>query len=112
MRKERIWSNSVIKFTSQKETLEGLLLRRSFTWQLDSALMGTEEFSGQYVHATRQVILEGDAVRGTPHPGTDQLAVGSYSAFVSQDERALADGHWGSTERDEPGVPGRWEATR
>ncbi len=55
----KIWSNSVLQFTSQDEAPDGLLLRGRFTWRLDNVLMGTEEFTGHYVERTRQVILEG-----------------------------------------------------
>ncbi len=68
------WSNSVLQFTSQEETADGLTLRGRFTWRLDNVLMGTEEVSGRYVERTRQIILEGSdrgrrRSRGTRAPG-------------------------------------------
>lgn len=108
------FSNSVLQFTSQKETPDGLLLHGTFTWRENGILRGTEEFTGHYVDATREVILEGTAVKEVPHPAGRQLLVmGSYSARVSPDETSLVDGRWGSTSSERGwGVPGRWEATR
>ena len=45
------WSDSVLRFTSQEETAEGLSLRGTFTWRLDAELVGTEEVEGHYVGA-------------------------------------------------------------
>jgi hypothetical protein len=43
----------------------------------------------------------------------DRLAVGSYSAYLSADERELSDGRWGTAAlASEPGRPGHWEAFR
>ena len=106
------WSNSVIRFTSQEEAPDGLVLRGMLTWRLDNVLMGTEEFTGRYVARNRQVILDGSSVKDVVHPGPVRLAVGSYSAVVSSDERTLVDGRWGVTAEHEPGLPGRWEALR
>jgi len=106
------WSNSVLQFTSQEETPDGLNLRGRFTWRLNNVLMGTEEVSGRYVERTRQIILDGSTVSDAPHEGPERLAVGSYSAVLSADERALAQGRWGSTAQGEAGFPGEWEAVR
>jgi hypothetical protein len=101
------WSNSVLRFTSQEETPDGLLVKGTFTWRLDNLLIGTEEFSGHFVERTRQIILEGSTVSDPA-----RLAVGSYSAVLAPDERALLQGRWGSTAQNEPGYAGEWEATR
>ena len=106
------WNNSVIKFTSQEDVADGLALRGTFSWRFDNTLVGTEEFTGHYVRATRQLFLEGTSVKDLPHPGPAHLAVGSYSAVVSDDGRALVDGRWGQTAQSEPGVLGRWQASR
>ena len=106
------WSDSVLRFTSQEETAEGLSLRGTFTWRLDAQLVGTEEVEGHYVERTREVILEGTAVEHAVPDGEARLAVGSYSAVLAPDGRALKDGRWGSTARNEPGVAGTWEAVR
>jgi hypothetical protein len=106
------WNNSVIKFTSQSEVADGLDLRGTFSWRFDNTLVGTEEFTGHYVAATRQLFLEGVSVQDIPHPGPARLAIGSYSATLSDDERALAGGRWGQSAQSAPGVLGRWEAAR
>jgi TIR domain len=106
------WNNSVIKFTSQEEVADGLELRGSFSWRFDNTLVGTEEFTGHYVRATRQLFMEGTSVKDLPHPGPAHLAVGSYSAVVSDDGRAILDGRWGQTAQSEAGVLGRWQASR
>ena len=101
------WDNSVLQFTTQQETVDGLLLHGRFTWRLDNQLMGTEEFTGRYVERSRQIILEGERVSDPVH-----LAVGSYSAILAPDERTLVQGRWGSTAQNEPGFAGEWEAVR
>jgi hypothetical protein len=102
------WSNSVLKFSSQQRAPEGLLLRGKFTWRLHNELVGTEEVAGFYIAATRQITLEGESVSEPI-----QLAVGSYSAYLSADERELSDGRWGSTAQTrDAGFPGCWEASR
>ena len=102
------WSNSVLKFTSQQPVPEGLQLRGSFTWRLNNELVGTEEIVGHYLAQIRQLTFEGQSVSEP-----ERLAVGSYSAFLSADERELTDGRWGSTvQMREAGTPGRWEASR
>ncbi len=100
------WSNSVLKFTSQEPSPEGLRLRGTFTWRRYDELMGTEDVAGYYIAATRQLLFEGEVISNPA-----DLAVGSYSAYLSADERKLTDGTWGSSAID-PGRPGSWEATR
>jgi len=107
------WSNSALKFTSEEETPDGMVLLGTFTWRRENALVGTEEFKGHYIAATRQIFFEGTAVTDIPHPGERILAVGSYSAVLSMDGRTIADGRWGVTQlKDDAGVLGRWEAVR
>ena len=102
------WSNSVLKFSSQQPADVGLALRGTFTWRLSDDLVGTEEVAGYYIAATRQLVFEGESVTDS-----DRLAVGSYSAYLSADERELSDGRWGSSaQAREPGRPGHWEASR
>ena len=102
------WSNSTIKFTSQETTSDGLILKGTMIWRLGELLIGTEGFSGRYVDASRQIYLEGHSV------SDKRLALGSYSAVLSEDERSLLQGTWGSTAAPDQlaGVPGRWEASR
>jgi hypothetical protein len=102
------FSNSVLKFTSQQPAPEGLRLRGTFTWRAAGELVGTEDVAGYYIAATRQLVFEGETVSNP-----DRLAVGSYSAYLSPDERTLTDGRWGSTALAlEEGSPGHWEASR
>lgn len=108
----RAWNNSVLQFTEQDASRDGLLLRGRFTWRHNNVLVGTEEFSGRYVERTRQVILEGTRVTDAAHPGPEHLAIGSYSAVLDQDERALVRGRWGVTAQGQPGYVGEWEAVR
>ena len=108
----RRWNNSVVQFTSQEESADGLLLRGRFTWRHDNTLVGTEDFAGRYVERTRQVIVEGTRVTDIPHPGPERLAVGSYSAVLSPDERGLLEGRWGLTSTGGRGDLGEWEAVR
>jgi len=107
------WSNSALKFTSQKQTPDGLQLRGTFTWRLRNVLIGTEEFEGDYIAKTRQLFFEGTAVKDMPGFKERVLAIGSYSATVSPDETTLVNGRWGVTQlKDEAGYAGRWEAVR
>jgi hypothetical protein len=107
-----IWSNSVLQFTEQQEVADGLTLRGRFTWRLDNRLVGTEDVSGQYVERTRQLTLVGTRVTDAPHDGQSQLAMGSYSAILADDDRELLKGRWGSTGDGEPGSAGEWHAVR
>ena len=106
------WSNSVLQITAQEEAPDGLRLRGRFTWRLDDVLVGTEEVAGRYVERTRLLVLEGSKVEDVTNASPGRLAVGSYSAVLSPDERSLVSGHWGSTAQNEPGVAGGWEAVR
>jgi hypothetical protein len=100
------WSNSVLKFSAQEPTSEGLRLRGTFTWRLNNEVVGTEEVAGFYIAATREISLEGQRVSDR------KLAVGSYFAVLSANERELNDGRWGSSAQlEDPGTPGHWEAS-
>jgi hypothetical protein len=102
------WHNSVLKFTSQRETVDGLELEGVFEWRGDGVLVGREYVLGHYVPSTRIIYLEGQRVESS----TGRLAVGSFSAHLSEDNRRLTDGTWGSTFGNQDGVPGSWEARR
>ena len=98
----------MLKFSSQQPAPEGLTLRGTFTWRLDDILVGTEEVTGIYIAATREVILEGEEVSAP-----ERLAIGSYYALLAPNGRELIEGRWGSTAKlREAGAPGRWEAIR
>jgi hypothetical protein len=100
------WSNSTLKFTSQERNPDGLALKGRFTWRMSGDVVGYEDFAGEYLARGRQIILEGTSVT------TPQLAVGSYSAVLSANERDMKDGRWGSTMTNPAGYLGVWEATR
>jgi hypothetical protein len=115
------WSGSTLRFRTQEETPLGLALTGSFTWRTGGEIIGTEVFEGQYVHENRYVILEGTASAGrVGRPSADdalsdrgpRITSCSYSAILSEDERSLLDGRWGSTMTHDQTVPGKWEATR
>jgi hypothetical protein len=108
----RNWSNSVLQFIAQQPAADGLVLQGQFVWRLDNILMGTEDVVGHYVERTRHVILGGSRVTDVPHQGPGRLAVGSYSAVLDDDERALRKGRWGSTAESEAGSAGTWQAVR
>lgn len=103
------YRGSTIKFRSQRETSTGLELTGSFEWMLDNlTVIGEEHFVAHYEAATRQLYIEGQYVNSP----TGQLAVGSFSARLSEDGRQLVDGTWGNTPARQAGVPGRWNARR
>lgn len=104
------WNDSTLKFTAQEPSKDGFHLVGKFTWRQNGETIGTESVSGNYLRATRQVIFEGQAVKSMPD--RPPLAVGSYSAFLSPDNRTLTEGRWGSTMDNLAGVAGKWEATR
>jgi len=104
---------SILRFTSQSETRDGLLLQGMFTWRLDDIFMGEETFKGHYDPTTRGIFLEGVAIKEATHPGIPQgsVVLGSYSAILSSDERALVNGRNGSTAASE-NIPLQWEGQR
>lgn len=102
------WGNSVLKFSAQEASPEGLRLRGSFTWRNGDQVVGTEEVQGFYFAATREIVFEGISVTNP-----DWLAVGSYFAILSADERELNNGRWGSSALDVPaGYSANWKAQR
>lgn len=103
------YSNSTLKFTSQKETTDGLVLQGIFTWRLNNNTVATEEFNGQYMDRTRQLVLEGVKTVSTD---TIAMPTGSYSAIVSADERTLVEGRWGQAQQGKAIYNGSWGARR
>jgi hypothetical protein len=100
---------STIKFKSQRETPEGLELTGSFEWRHDNVdVLGQEHFVAHYEAASRQLYIEGQYVESP----TGRLAVGSFSARLSEDGRQLVDGTWGNTPSHQAGIPGSWQARR
>lgn len=110
---QHVLDGSILRFSSQSESKDGLLLEGTFAWRLDGILLGDEAFKGHYDAATRGVFLEGVAITESKQPGIPQgsLVLGSYSAILSLDERTLVNGRNGST-RSSVNAPVRWEGER
>jgi hypothetical protein len=102
------FADSTLKFTSQQETKEGLMLSGFFEWRGPTAVLGRENFVAYYIAATRQLFIEGMSVENQ----AGQLGVGSFSAILTADGRRLIDGTWGSTPGQQTGVHGSWNARR
>ena len=111
--KKDMLKGSTLKFTSQSETSDGLLLEGAFSWRFNGVLLGTEVVKGHYLAASRGIFLEGVTIQEQNHPGIPRgsLVLGSYSAVLSEDGRALVNGRNGSTAASD-NVPMRWEAER
>jgi hypothetical protein len=100
---------STIKFETQRETADGLELTGSFEWrQENDVVLGQEHFVAHFDTASRQLYIEGQYVESP----TGRLAVGSFSARLSDDGRQLVDGTWGNTPNHQAGIPGSWAARR
>jgi hypothetical protein len=100
---------STIKFKSQRETPEGLELVGWFEWRdNNNEVLGQEHFLAHYESASRQLYIEGQYVECP----TGRLAVGSFSARLSDDGRQLLEGTWGNTPNHQAGIPGSWQARR
>src|ERR1041384_6079322 len=84
------FSDSTLNFASQQEAPDGLILRGSFSWRLNDKPIGTEDFTGHYLDANRQVIFEGYRVLVTDK--SHELTPSSFSAVLSPDGRTLVDG--------------------
>jgi hypothetical protein len=85
--------------------------------ELESAIRGSPSFtpSAPLRNTGRASISERVALLGGTMRVSDPkvLAVGSYFAVLSANDRELNDGRWGSSAQlQEPGNPGRWEASR
>lgn len=106
------FSNSVIEFTSQEATDDGLAVKGLITWRRGNRPAGTETIDGYYVASTRQLFFTGRDVTPVDQGDDRLLTAGSYSALLSPDGRSLLQGRWGSTAAAEPGVGGNWEAHR
>ena len=102
------WSNSVLKFTKERPSDDGLELEGVFEWRNGHKLVGKEFVKGNYVESTRNLYIEGQSIESE----SGELAVGSFSARLAEDNRHLLDGTWGSTVGNQAGVPGTWRARR
>jgi hypothetical protein len=102
------FSGSTLKFISQREIAGGMEATGFFEWRSAGQVLGREYVVANFDAATRQIFIEGKSVECP----TGRLAVGSFSARVSDDGRQLLDGTWGDTPGNQQGVPGRWQARR
>ena len=106
------WSNSTLKFTSQKDTIDGLVLDGTFSWTLSSIIQGTENFKGTYSDKNRMIRLTGivlNDLRNAKAP----LALGNYSAVVSSDGNYLSNGTFESGSGQQVAkFKNKWDASR
>jgi CheY-like chemotaxis protein len=111
------WNNSILKFTSQKDTTGRLILSGVFTWRSNSVLMGTEQFMGSYATDSRMINLKGRSVSSLTKAGKElNLGLGSYTAVLTANEQNLSEGTWGSASSSNKIVPlknnNKWSASR
>jgi hypothetical protein len=103
-----VWNNSTLKITGQQETPDGLQIYGFLDWRANGKCAGREYVVGNYVEDTRSLFIEGRKSSGCDR----NLALSACSAKLSEDERSLVDGTWGSASAHRPTIPGRWEARR
>jgi hypothetical protein len=102
------FTGSTLKFISQHETRDGLEATGFFEWRGNGELLGREHVVAHFDAGTRQLFIEGKYVESPK----DVLAIGSFSAKLSEDGRQLIDGSWGNTPGNRVGMLGTWEARR
>ena len=102
------FSGSTLKFISQREVNGGLEATGFFEWRSAQQVLGREYVVANFDAATRQIFIEGKSVESP----TGTLAIGAFSARVSDDGRQLLDGTWGNTPGNQAGILGKWQARR
>ncbi len=102
------FSGSTLKFISQREIAGGLEATGFFEWRSADQVLGREYVVATFDAVSRHLFLEGKSVESP----TGTLAIGSFSARVSDDGRKLLDGAWGNTPGNQRGILGKWEARR
>lgn len=102
------FSGSTLKFISQRESNSGLEATGFFEWRSGEQVLGREYIVANFDATSRQIFIEGKSVESP----TGTLAVGSFSARVSDDGRKLEDGTWGNTPGNQRGILGKWQARR
>jgi hypothetical protein len=101
------FTGSTLKFLTQQETPSGLEATGFFEWRIGEELIGREQVIANYDAAARRLYIQGKEV-----DQPDRLAVGSFSAELSEDGQRLINGAWGNTPGYRVGVLGTWEARR
>jgi hypothetical protein len=102
------YTGSTLKFISQREAAGGLEATGFFEWRSGEKVLGREYIVANFDAASRQIFIEGKSVESP----TGTLALGSFSARVSDDGRQLLDGTWGNTPGSPSGYLGKWQARR
>jgi hypothetical protein len=101
------FTGSTLKFLSQHEVPGGFEATGFFEWRGNRELIGREQVRASYDEGSRTIYIQGIEV-----DRPDRLAVGSFTAEVSEDGRQLLNGAWGNTPGYQVGVIGSWEARR
>jgi hypothetical protein len=101
------FTGSTLKFLSQHEAPGGLEATGFFEWRGNQQLIGREQVRAAYDEGSRILYIQGIEV-----DRPDRLAVGSFTAEVSEDGRQLINGAWGNTPGYQVGVLGSWQARR
>jgi hypothetical protein len=101
-------TGSTLKFISQQESAGGLQATGFFEWRSGEKLLGREYVVANFDAASRQIFIEGKSVESP----TGTLALGSFSARISDDGRRLLEGTWGNTPGNPRGYLGKWQARR
>jgi hypothetical protein len=102
------YTGSTLKFISQRESAGGLEATGFFEWRSGAQVLGREYVVANFDAASRQLFIEGKSVESS----TGTLALGSFSARVSEDGRQLLNGTWGNTPGNPSGYLGKWQARR
>jgi hypothetical protein len=102
------YTGSTLKFISQRESAGGLEATGFFEWRSGEQVLGREYVVANFDAASRQLFIEGKSVESP----TGTLALGSFSARVSEDGRQLLNGTWGNTPGNPSGYLGKWQARR
>jgi hypothetical protein len=103
-----VWNNSTLKITSQQETNDGLHVAGYLDLRANGKVAGREFVEGHYVYDTRSLFIQGRPAKRCDR----KLVLVGGSAQLSEDERRLTGGTWGSISGCRPVTPGRWEACR
>jgi len=102
------YTGSTLKFISQRAAGAGLEATGFFEWRSGEKVLGREYIVANFDAASRQIFIEGKSVESP----TGTLALGSFSARVSDDGRQLLEGTWGNTPGTARGYLGKWQARR